>query len=89
MTILGVYLTWIILAEALFFDPQVGLWTHTSLLAALLIHSVLDRSRPTGCVWLCLSLVPIIRIINHAALLSVFHLLYWCLIIGIPLFIAG
>jgi uncharacterized protein len=83
------YLIAITLGELLttFGDVRLGMASHCLILLALLVHSYLARSRPAECsFWVSMAFAPLIRILSLALPLTGFPLLYWYLIISIPLF---
>lgn len=84
------YLAAIILAESLitYVGPQPGLFVHCLLLFVLLVHAALRWGEPGYQLVLSLTLVPLIRIVSLTLPLSDFTLVYWYLIISIPLFLA-
>lgn len=88
-TALG-YLALITLAELLttFVEPRAGLVLHGSLLVVLLLHTALTSGQPQHRLLLGLSLAPLIRMLSLSLPLVGFPLLYWYLIISVPLFVA-
>lgn len=84
------YLVLIALAELVttFSDPRVGLTLHGMLLIILLLHSALASKHAHYGLLLSLTLAPLIRILSLTLPLVGFPLLYWYLIISVPLFVA-
>ena len=90
VTALG-YLVLIALAELLttFGEPRVGLALHGGLLVILLVHAALTSDQPSHRLILSLVLAPLIRMLSLSLPLLDFPLLYWYLIISVPLFFAA
>jgi membrane protease YdiL (CAAX protease family) len=84
------YLALIALAELVttFVEPRWGLIFHGGLLVILLVHSALAWDRPYHRLLLGLVLAPVIRMLSLALPLLDFPIIYWYLIISIPLFVA-
>ncbi|MEJ5201759.1 MAG: CPBP family intramembrane glutamic endopeptidase [Anaerolineales bacterium] len=86
------YLAGITLAEALttvLFSPVVGLVMHGVIMIALLIQGSLFSKPPTRRMLFSLSLVPLIRLMSLSVPLTPFELVYWYLIIGMPLLLSA
>jgi membrane protease YdiL (CAAX protease family) len=85
-----VYLALIALAELVttFAEPQVGLTLHGGLLVILLLHAALASGQPYHRLLVSLSLAPLIRMLSLSLPLVGFPLLYWYLVISVPLFVA-
>jgi membrane protease YdiL (CAAX protease family) len=85
-----VYLALIALAELVttFAEPRVGLTLHGGLLVILLLHTALASGHPYHRLLLGLSLAPLTRILSLSLPLVGFPLLYWYLVISVPLFVA-
>jgi membrane protease YdiL (CAAX protease family) len=66
----------------------VGLTLHGGLLVILLLHSSLASGQPYQRLLLGLSLAPLTRILSLSLPLVGFPLLYWYLVISVPLFVA-
>lgn len=86
-----VYLFALILAETLTTHglPQAGLALYCLLLVALPAHAVLAPRGPLQRLPLALALAPLIRLLSLSLPLANFPFIYWYLIVGTPLFIAG
>ncbi|MBN1936522.1 MAG: CPBP family intramembrane metalloprotease, partial [Anaerolineae bacterium] len=69
-------------------EPRAGLALHSVLLAALLIHTALARERPAHRLLLSLAFAPLIRLLSLSLPLARFPILYWYLIVSVPLFAA-
>lgn len=84
------YLLLIAVAEVVvtFFEPRVGLAVHGAVLIVLLIHSALASGRSYHGLLLSLSLAPLIRMLSLSMPLVNFPVLYWYLIISVPLLVA-
>ena len=85
-----VYLALIALAELVttYGEPRVGLGLHGGLLVILLLHTALASGHAYHRLLLSLALAPLIRMLSLSLPLLDFPLLYWYLIISIPLFVA-
>jgi membrane protease YdiL (CAAX protease family) len=85
-----VYLALIAVAELLttFVEPRAGLVLHGGLLVILLSHTALSSGQAYHRLLLGLVLAPLIRMLSLALPLLDFPLLYWYLIISVPLFVA-
>lgn len=85
-----VYLALIALAELLttFAEPRIGLALHGGLLVILLLHTALVSSYPYHRLLLSLALAPLIRMLSLSLPLLDYPVLYWYLIISVPLFVA-
>jgi len=85
-----VYLALIALAELIttYAEPRVGLTLHGGLLIILLLHTALASKHPYHRLLLSLALAPLIRILSLSLPLVGFPLLYWYLIISVPLLAA-
>jgi hypothetical protein len=84
------YLLLIALAELVttFVEPRAGLILHSALLVILLVHTALSSGQPYHRLLLGLVLAPLIRMLSLALPLVDFPLIYWYLIISVPLFVA-
>jgi membrane protease YdiL (CAAX protease family) len=84
------YLVLIAVAELVttFVEPRAGLVLHSGLLVILLVHTALASSQAYHRLLLGLVLAPLIRMLSLALPLLDFPLLYWYLIISVPLFVA-
>lgn len=69
--------------------PQPGLVLHALILAALLIQSSLVDKLKLRHFFLTLSLAPLIRLISLMMPLKLFSIIYWYMVVAIPLFIAA
>jgi membrane protease YdiL (CAAX protease family) len=85
-----IYLALITVAELVttFAEPRVGLILHGGLLVLLLIHAALAAAEPYHRLLLGLVLAPLIRMLSLCLPLLDFPLLYWYLIISVPLGLA-
>jgi membrane protease YdiL (CAAX protease family)/LysM repeat protein len=85
-----VYLLALAAAEALtaLVEPRTGLVLHALLLVTLLVHTARNWSRRTRDLLLCLGFAPLIRLLSLSMPLAGFPLIYWYLIISVPLFVA-
>ena len=70
-------------------SPQTGLLLYTVLLAALLAYAVFAPRGPLQRLPLALVVAPLIRLLSVSLPLSRFPFVYWYLVIGTPLFLAG
>ncbi len=68
--------------------PSIGLLMHGALLVTLLLHTSLTWGRPEHKLWVSLSFAPLIRLLSLTLPLASFPLIYWYLIVSIPLFAA-
>lgn len=84
------YLVLIAAAEVVttFAEPRVGLAMHGGLLVIMLLHCALASGGSHRALVLSLSLAPLIRMLSLSMPLVGFPLLYWYLIISVPLFVA-
>lgn len=91
MAIAILYLVAIGVAEALttFVSPGGGIIFHAVLLATLIAHSSLTRERSSQSFLLCLSLVPLLRIVSFSMPLAPIAPIYWYLIVYPPLFVGA
>ena len=80
----------LVMAEELtsLFDPQVGLAVYGGLMAGLILHTALIWRRPFYKLFLSLTVIPLVRILSLSLPLASFPLVYWYLIVSIPLFMA-
>ena len=85
-----VYLALIALAELLttYAEARVGLALHGGLLVILLLHTALASGHPHHRFLLGLALAPLIRMLSLSLPLLDFPVLYWYVIISVPLFVA-
>lgn len=90
MVVALVYLALIALAELVttYVEPRAGLILHGALLVILLSHTALSSGQPYHRLLLGLVVAPLIRMLSLALPLLDFPLLYWYLIISVPLFVA-
>lgn len=72
-----------------YYNPLYGIACHVVLLVALLLHASLAYKQEINLVYLSLSLAPIIRIMSLSMPLNGIPLVYWYLIISLPLFAAA
>jgi len=84
------YLLLLIGAEILttLIEPRLGLLLHSLLLTGTLAYSARYWDRPVHRFWVALSLAPLIRLLSLSLPLRAFPLIYWYLIISVPLFVA-
>lgn len=90
-SIAGFYLALLTLIEmlAVLRSPQVGQALYLLILFLLLLHTALAWERPIHRFLLSLAFVPLIRVISLALPLARFPLIFWYLIVSIPLFAAA
>ena len=69
-------------------EPWVGLLMHGMVLVALLLHTALTWEHPSHRLLLSLVFAPLIRLLSLSLPLSGFPLIYWYLIVSVPLFAA-
>lgn len=69
-------------------EPRVGLILHALLLTSALLQSARHWDRPVHRFWLGVSLAPLIRLVSLSLPLRSIPLMYWYLIVSIPLFAA-
>ena len=69
-------------------EPWVGLLMHGMVLVALLLHTALTWEHPSHRLLLSLVFAPLIRLLSLSLPLSGFPLVYWYLIVSVPLFAA-
>jgi hypothetical protein len=69
--------------------PRVGLFFHAVLLVVLFLHTALDRRQTVHRLLLCLSLVPLMRLLSLSLPLADFHLSSWYLTVTVPLLAAA
>ena len=72
-----------------YYSPLYGIACHVVLLVALLAHASLAYQQAVNLVYLSLSLAPMIRIMSLSMPLTGIPLIYWYLIISLPLFAAA
>jgi membrane protease YdiL (CAAX protease family) len=86
-----IYLAAITVSEVLttLIRPEVGLILHSLVLIALLAHAAAVWGKPMHKLWLALTLAPLIRLLSLSLPLAGFPLIYWYLIISVPLFVAA
>lgn len=72
-----------------YYDPLYGISCHVVLLVALLAHASLAYKQTINLIYLSLSLAPMIRIMSLSMPLTGIPLMYWYLIISLPLFAAA
>lgn len=84
------YLAALTIAEVLtaLVEPRAGLMLHSVLMIGLLVHAALTWERPIHRLLLTLTLAPLIRILSLSLPLAGFPILYWYLIVSVPLFVA-
>jgi membrane protease YdiL (CAAX protease family) len=70
-------------------DARVGLAVYGMLLAGLILHTALTWRRPFYKLFLSLTVVPLIRLLSLSLPLASLPLVYWYLIVSIPLFVAA
>jgi len=82
------YLAGVTLGEVLttYADPRLGMATHCLLLLALVIHAGRTTDGQERAFLISMAFAPLIRILSLALPLTGFPLLYWYLIISVPLF---
>ena len=85
------YLVTLVVAEELttLTDPRVGSAVYSALLAGLILHTALTWRRPFYKLFLSLTVIPLIRLLSLSLPLAGFPLIYWYLIVSIPLFVAA
>jgi uncharacterized protein len=71
-----------------FVDARLGLSLHLIVLFSLLVHAALARDRPVHRFRVSLTLAPLIRVVSLAMPLDRYPLIYWYVVIGVPLFAA-
>lgn len=69
--------------------PRVGLAFHAMLLIVLFLHTALAHRQTVHNLLLCLSLVPLMRLLSLSLPLDGFRLSYWYLIVTVPLLAAA
>ncbi len=84
------YLLMLALAEILttFVEPRLGMLLHSLLLTGTLFYGARSWDHPSHRLWLALGLAPLIRLLSLSLPLRTFPLIYWYLIVSIPLFVA-
>lgn len=89
--ILVLYLLGVAAAEwaTAFFNPQLGLVLHGSLLALIFLHAALGASGAEQKMLFTLALAPIIRLQSLSMPLAGFPFSYWYAIVGLPLFLSA
>lgn len=70
-------------------EPRLGLVLHGGILVVLLFLTAATWGHPTHKLLLSLTLSPLVRLLSLSLPLSGFPIVYWYLIISIPLFIAA
>jgi len=70
-------------------DPHLGLAAYSGLLAGLILHTALTWRRPFYKLFLSLTVVPLIRLFSLSLPLAGLPLVYWYLVISLPLFVAA
>lgn len=88
---LSMYLILVCIAEIVtnYYNPEVGLIIHFSILSMILVHSSTERSYNFANLLRCMMAIPIIRIIGLTIPLMQTQSIYWFPIIAIPLFAAS
>lgn len=84
------YLVLLTVAEILtaLVEPRLGLLLHSLLLTGALIYGARCCDRPAYRFWMGMSLAPLIRLISLSLPLQSAPLMYWYLIISVPLYVA-
>ncbi len=72
-----------------YYNPLYGIVCHVVVLIALLVHASLAYKQAINLVYLSLSLAPLIRIMSLSIPLNGIPIMYWYLIISLPLFAAA
>jgi membrane protease YdiL (CAAX protease family) len=70
-------------------EPRLGLLMHGTLLVALFFHTALTWERPGHRLLLSLTFAPLIRLLSLSLPLAGFPMIYWYLIVSVPLFVAA
>ncbi len=85
------YLVLLMVAEILtaLVEPRLGLLLHSLLLISALMYGARCCDRPTYRFWMGVSLAPLIRLISLSLPLRSVPLIYWYLIISVPLYVAA
>jgi uncharacterized protein len=86
-----VYMALITFAEALsvnLLSTAYGLAFHSLILAALLLQSALAEEKEEQRVYLTMSFAPLIRLVSLTLPLQDIPMMYWYLVIGVPLFLS-
>lgn len=85
------YLVLLTVAEILtaLVEPRLGLLLHSLLLTGALMYGARCCDRPTYRFWMGVSLAPLIRLISLSLPLRSVPLIYWYLIISVPLYVAA
>ena len=84
------YLALLTAAEALtaLVDPRAGLVLHSVMLTSALLLSARFWDGPEHRFWMAVGLAPLIRLLSLALPLGPIPMMYWYLIISVPLFVA-
>ncbi|MBC7227264.1 MAG: CPBP family intramembrane metalloprotease [Thermoflexales bacterium] len=84
------YLVLLTVAEILtaLVEPRLGLLLHSLLLTGALIYGARCSDQPAYRFWMGVSLAPLIRLISLSLPLQSVPLVYWYLIISVPLYVA-
>ncbi len=84
------YLLLLMVAEILtaLVEPRLGLLLHSVLLIGSLVYGARCYDRPAYRFWTAVSLAPLIRLVSLSLPLDSVPLIYWYLIISVPLYIA-
>jgi membrane protease YdiL (CAAX protease family) len=85
------YLLALILAETVItlIEPRAGMVLHGLILLALLMHAALIGRGPLLRLLLALALAPLIRLVSLTMPLPDFPFIYWYIVVGLPLLLAG
>lgn len=85
-----IYLIALTAAESLtvLIEPQIGLILHGLLLIALIVHASLATRGPQQRLLWALTLAPLIRLLSLSLPLARIEIVYWYVIIGVPLLIS-
>ncbi len=85
------YLVLLTVAEILMalVEPRLGLLLHSLLLTGALMYGARYYDRPTYRFWMGVTLAPLIRLISLSLPLHSVPLIYWYLIISVPLYVAA
>jgi membrane protease YdiL (CAAX protease family) len=84
------YLLLLMVAEILtaLVEPRLGLLLHSLLLTGALVYGARCCDRPAYRFWTGVSLAPLIRLVSLSLPLRSVPLMYWYLIISVPLYVA-
>lgn len=84
------YLVLLTVAEILtaLVEPRLGLLLHSLLLTGALIYGARCCDQPAHRFWMGVSLAPLIRLVSLSLPLRSVPLMYWYLIISVPLYVA-